>query len=80
MVREHERWNRWPDFVFEAADGTDISELYLLADLLITDYSSAMFDYSLLGRPMYFFAYDLEAYPFPPAAGRRPDAPFPGFR
>ncbi len=62
MVREHERWNRWPDFVFEAADGTDISELYLIADLLITDYSSAMFDYSLLGRPIYFFAYDLEAY------------------
>ena len=62
MVRERECWNRWPDFVFEAAAGADISELYLLADLLITDYSSAMFDYSLLGRPMYFFAYDLEAY------------------
>ncbi|MDE7298307.1 MAG: CDP-glycerol glycerophosphotransferase family protein [Lachnospiraceae bacterium] len=62
MVREHTDWNRWPDFVYEAEEGADISELYLLADLLITDYSSAMFDYSLLGRPMYFFAYDLEAY------------------
>ena len=32
-----------------------------MADALITDYSSVMFDYSLLNRPMFFFAYDLEA-------------------
>lgn len=40
----------------------DITELYLISDLLITDYSSAMFDYSILRRPMLFFAYDLENY------------------
>ena len=38
-------------------DGSEeIGELYAGADALITDYSSAMFDYSLLGRPMIFFA------------------------
>lgn len=29
---------------------------------MITDYSSVMFDYSILNRPMLFFAYDLEDY------------------
>lgn len=40
----------------------DIQELYLVADALITDYSSVMFDYSILGRPIIFFMYDLEEY------------------
>ena len=40
----------------------DIAELYPLCDLMITDYSSTMFDYAVLKRPMVFFAYDLERY------------------
>lgn len=32
------------------------------ADMLISDYSSVIFEYSLLSRPMIFFAYDLEEY------------------
>ena len=40
----------------------DIQELYLVSDILITDYSSVMFDYSILRRPMIFYAYDLEKY------------------
>lgn len=40
----------------------DIQELYLIADALITDYSSVMFDYSILERPIIFFMYDLEEY------------------
>lgn len=40
----------------------DIRELYLVADILITDYSSVFFDYAILNRPMIFFAYDLEQY------------------
>lgn len=40
----------------------DIQELYLVADVLITDYSSVMFDYSILNRPILFYMYDLEAY------------------
>lgn len=41
---------------------TDIAQLYLISDLLITDYSSVMFDYANLKRPELFFAYDLEHY------------------
>lgn len=46
--------------VFDAQ--TDISELYLAADMLITDYSSVMFDYSILKRPMFFYVFDLADY------------------
>ena len=40
----------------------DIGDLYLAADVLITDYSSAMFDFAVTGKPMVFFTYDLEEY------------------
>lgn len=39
-----------------------INDLYLISDLLITDYSSVMFDFALLNRPMLFYPYDLEHY------------------
>lgn len=62
MVQEKEDWNRWQEFVYPMDAEADIAVLYLLADVLITDYSSVMFDYSLLHRPIVFYAYDLEAY------------------
>jgi CDP-glycerol glycerophosphotransferase len=40
----------------------DISDLYLVADVLVTDYSSVMFDFVNTGRPMVFFTYDLDSY------------------
>lgn len=36
--------------------------MYLIADILITDYSSVMFDYSLLNKPMLFYTYDYDNY------------------
>jgi CDP-glycerol glycerophosphotransferase len=39
-----------------------MTPLLALADGLITDYSSVMFDYSLLDRPMFFFTYDYDEY------------------
>ena len=49
-------------FVRNASLYPDISDLYLLADVLITDYSSVMFDFVNTGRPMLFYTWDLEAY------------------
>jgi CDP-glycerol glycerophosphotransferase len=40
----------------------DIADLYLISDILITDYSSVMFDFANSGRPMIFFTYDLLKY------------------
>ncbi|MCT4395806.1 CDP-glycerol glycerophosphotransferase family protein [Periweissella beninensis] len=50
------------DFVINASDYSDISDLYLLSDALITDYSSVFFDYAILNRPIIFYAYDIDAY------------------
>ena len=40
----------------------DISRLYLAADVLVTDYSSSMFDFAVTGKPMLFYTYDLDDY------------------
>ncbi|MEU3371572.1 bifunctional glycosyltransferase family 2 protein/CDP-glycerol:glycerophosphate glycerophosphotransferase [Streptomyces sp. NPDC006660] len=48
--------------VIDVSSGYDISPLLVLADALITDYSSLMFDYTLLDRPMVFYAYDYDEY------------------
>ena len=55
-------WSAYKGFVYQFNETEDIAHLYLAADCLITDYSSVMFDYSILGRPMFFYAYDLENY------------------
>ncbi|MER6014952.1 bifunctional glycosyltransferase/CDP-glycerol:glycerophosphate glycerophosphotransferase [Streptomyces bluensis] len=48
--------------VVDVSSHHDVTPLLSLADGLITDYSSVMFDYALLDRPMFFFAYDYEEY------------------
>jgi CDP-ribitol ribitolphosphotransferase len=37
-------------------------ELMLISDMLITDYSSIMIEYSVLNKPTVFFTYDLDEY------------------
>ena len=49
-------------FVRDVSAYPDGTELLLAADVLITDYSSMMFDYANTGRPMLFFTYDLDVY------------------
>lgn len=48
--------------VIDVSSHHDVTPLLALADGLITDYSSVMFDYALLDRPMFFFTYDYEEY------------------
>jgi CDP-glycerol glycerophosphotransferase len=50
------------DGVLDVTSYPDISELFLVADVLITDYSSVMFDFSVTGKPIYFFTPDLAHY------------------
>lgn len=50
------------DFVKVISDEVEISDLYLIADVLVTDYSSVMFDYAVLQRPMIFYVYDYDKY------------------
>ena len=49
------------DFAFDVTD-MQIDDLLMSADVCISDYSSLVFDYSLLDRPMIFFVYDMDDY------------------
>ncbi|MEU9127369.1 bifunctional glycosyltransferase family 2 protein/CDP-glycerol:glycerophosphate glycerophosphotransferase [Kitasatospora sp. NPDC048540] len=49
-------------YVWDVGSYPDMAELLLIADVLVTDYSSSMFDFANTGRPMLFFTYDLEHY------------------
>ncbi|HDR7867671.1 MULTISPECIES: CDP-glycerol glycerophosphotransferase family protein [Bacillus] len=54
--------NGLEEFVYNVSSYNDIQELYLISDMLITDYSSVMFDFANLNRPIIFFTYDLFRY------------------
>ncbi|MFF5444230.1 CDP-glycerol glycerophosphotransferase family protein [Streptomyces sp. NPDC012888] len=49
-------------FVYDVSDYPDMADLSLITDVMITDYSSLMFDFVNTGRPILFFTYDLDHY------------------
>ena len=49
-------------FLVNIAAEAEINELYVISDVLITDYSSVFFDYAVLNRPIYFYMYDFDDY------------------
>ena len=49
-------------YVWDVSTYPDMAELLLVADVLVTDYSAAVFDFMNTGRPVLFFTYDLEHY------------------
>ena len=53
---------RYGDFVKDVSSYPDINDLYIASDMVVTDYSSVFFDYSILERPVIFYMYDLEEY------------------
>ncbi|PHU46284.1 hypothetical protein CSW77_26390, partial [Shigella flexneri] len=53
---------RLPSGVKDVSLFPDASLLYLVADVLVTDYSSAMFDFSVTGKPMMYFTPDMDSY------------------
>lgn len=62
LVAENFDLETYKGFAYDFSTHEDISELYLISDLLITDYSSVFFDYANLKRPMIFFTYDIDEY------------------
>ena len=55
-------FEKYKGFVYNVANIDDINELYIISDILVTDYSSVFFDYANLKRPIIFHMYDLEHY------------------
>ena len=46
----------------DVTDYKNVAELYVAADVLVTDYSSSMFDFSVSGKPMIFLCPDIDQY------------------
>ena len=59
---EHDLEHKFPGFVYPVTGDFHVNELLISTDLLITDYSSIPFEFSILQKPMIFFAYDLQEY------------------
>lgn len=52
----------YKEYIIDFSDYPDINELLYITDILITDYSSNIYDFSLLNRPIIFYTYDLDYY------------------
>ncbi len=54
--------SKYKGFIFNVARYDEINELYLVSDIIMTDYSSVFFDFANLKRPMLFYMYDYDLY------------------
>ena len=48
--------------IYDFSDKSEINDLLMITELLITDYSSVIYEASILNIPMLFYAYDLQEY------------------
>ncbi|MBR3737397.1 MAG: CDP-glycerol glycerophosphotransferase family protein [Eubacterium sp.] len=55
-------FEKYKGFVWDVSGVEDINWLYVISDMLITDYSSVFFDYANLKRPIFFYMYDYNSY------------------
>ncbi|MGX8680269.1 MAG: CDP-glycerol glycerophosphotransferase family protein [bacterium] len=62
LVAEALNLEGYEDFIYDVSNYDDINALYIASDLLVTDYSSILFDYANLKKPMFFYMYDYEFY------------------
>ncbi len=54
--------SKYKGFIYNVSHYDEINELYLVSDIIMTDYSSVFFDFAILKRPMIFYMYDVEDY------------------
>ena len=62
LIAEQLGFEEYGGSVIDVSDVTDINDLYLASDILVTDYSSVMFDFSLLRRPILLYMHDKDRY------------------
>ncbi len=74
LMRSHVGKHSWVDknnnpinifdneFVFDGGIHNEISELYTITDVMISDYSSSVFDFAITKKPQILYVYDLEEY------------------
>lgn len=62
LVAQQFDFSRFSNQIVDVSDYLDMSDLLWVSDLLITDYSSCMFDYVLTDRPIIYYLPDQEEY------------------
>lgn len=74
LLRSHAGKHTWVDknnrpinvfdniFSFNGGAYPEITHLYAITDIMVSDYSSAIFDFAITQKPQLFYAYDLEEY------------------
>src|SRR5699024_6326722 len=62
LIAENINLSKFKGFAYDVSYQEDIRELYLISDVLITDYSSVFFDFANLKRPIIFYVYDIDEY------------------
>lgn len=55
-------FSRYGNFLIDATQVEDVNDLYIISDLMISDYSGTIFDYANLKRPMVLYMYDKDSY------------------
>ncbi len=68
----------YQDKFYDFYNYQNINELFYVTDILITDYSSNVYEYSLMNRPVIFYAYDKEVYEISRGVQRKLDDTAPG--
>lgn len=62
IQKKHPIPEEYKENVIDMSDFSSVNDLLFVTDILITDYSSVVFEASLLDIPMLFYAYDLDEY------------------
>lgn len=63
LIAQADEWaSSNSDYVVNATAYDDVQELLSAADVLVTDYSSLMFDFALTKRPCFLYTPDIEEY------------------
>ncbi len=62
ITEQHPIPEQYSDRVIDLSESTEINDLLFVSDIIISDYSSLVFEASLLDIPMLFYAYDLQSY------------------
>ena len=62
VTHKHPIPGKYADRVIDLSENSELNDLMFVSDVIITDYSSLIFEASLLKVPMLFYVYDLEEY------------------
>ena len=62
LISNSFNFDSYKNFIYDASSYDDVNDLYIVSDLLITDYSSVLFDFANLKKPILFYMYDLDKY------------------